>query len=214
MPIDRPIAEDRDAPERLEGVAIALANRGWCVTDGFLPRLLVGQLAQEAGELRKSGGLRPAGVGRGKSFRIRPEIRTDRVKWLDPYECSGAQSLYLGALDDLRLAVNRTLFLGLFEYEGHFAVYPPGSRYRKHLDQFPGVEQRLVTCILYLNQGWGREDGGQLRIYTDPDHESRYQEVRPLQGRLVTFLSGRFLHEVMPARRDRLSITGWMKKRD
>jgi SM-20-related protein len=176
--------------------------------------LLVAQLAREARDLWETGGLRHAGVGRGESGRIRPEMRTDRVKWLDPCQCTGTQRLYLSALEGLRLAINRTLFLGLFEYEGHLAVYPPGSRYLRHLDQFPGVEHRLVTCILYLNQEWSLLDGGQLRIYTDPDDESRFEEILPLEGRLVTFLSARFLHEVMPARRDRLSITGWLKKRE
>jgi SM-20-related protein len=94
------------------------------------------------------------------------------------------------------------------------AVYPPGSFYRRHLDQFRGVGERTVTTILYLNQDWIQPDGGQLRIYTDPVDQRRYEEVLPLGGRLVTFLSARFLHEVLPARRDRLSITGWFKKRD
>jgi SM-20-related protein len=30
---------------------------------------------------------------------------------------------------------------------------------------------------------------------------------------LVTFLSARFLHEVLPARRDRFSLTGWLLSR-
>jgi SM-20-related protein len=104
--------------------------------------------------------------------------------------------------------------LGLFELEAHLAVYPPGSFYRRHLDQFPGVGERTVTTILYLNQDWIQPGGGQLRLYTGPVDQRRYEEVLPLGGRLVTFLSARFLHEVLPARRDRLSITGWFKKRD
>ena len=73
---------------------------------------------------------------------------------------------------------------------------------------------RTVTAILYLNRNWQPEDGGQLRIYTDPNDPEHYEELLPLGGRLVTFLSARFLHEVMPARRERFSITGWFKKRD
>jgi SM-20-related protein len=30
---------------------------------------------------------------------------------------------------------------------------------------------------------------------------------------LVTFLSARFIHEVLPARRERYSLTGWLKRR-
>jgi SM-20-related protein len=197
-----------------EQVAGALGERGWCVTPGFLPPLLVSGLRGEIEELYALGGLRPAGVGRGEQLEIRPEVRTDRVHWLDPDHCSGAQRLYLDAVEDLRRTLNRTLLLGLFSYECHLSIYPPGAYYRKHLDQFRGVERRTVTVVLYLNQDWHPDDGGQLRIYDDPQDRAHYQEILPLGGQLVTFLSARYLHEVLPARRERLSITGWLRRRD
>lgn len=160
------------------------------------------------------GAFRRAGVGRGGELRLRPEIRTDQVLWLDPADCTVVQKRYLHALEQLRLAINRDLLLGLFEFEGHLAVYPPGSYYRRHLDQFKGVGSRTVSCILYLNREWQAEDGGQLRIYTHPDDPAYCEEILPVGGRLVTFLSARFLHEVLPARRERWSITGWFKRRD
>ena len=45
-----------------------------------------------------------------------------------------------------------------------------------------------------------------LRIHTGGGAS---QDVLPQGGRLVAFLSDRFEHEVLPARRDRLSFTGW-----
>jgi len=213
VPIDHSTLELQRHSDRLEPIAIALADRGWCVADDFLPTLLVSQLGREARAMWDAGELRDAGIGRGESLHFRPEVRTDRVGWLDPGGSPGAQKLYFAALEELRLTLNRTLFLGLFEYEGHLAVYPPGSRYRRHLDQFVGVDQRLVTCILYLNRHWRESDGGQLRLYNYPENARRYEEIEPIGGRLVTFLSARFLHEAMPARRERLSISGWLKKR-
>ena len=65
-----------------------------------------------------------------------------------------------------------------------------------------------------IDQQGDTEDGGQLRIYTDETDENRYQEITPIGGRLVLFLSARFLHEVMPARRERLGVTGWFRTRD
>jgi len=100
------------------------------------------------------------------------------------------------------------------EFEAHFAVYPKGSFYRKHLDQFRGIGNRTLTAILYLNKDWRDEYGGQLRIYTDPDNPAFYVDVSPQGGTLVTFLSARYLHEVLPSTRPRKSITGWFKKRD
>lgn len=144
---------------------------------------------------------------------LRPDIRTDRVSWLDPDALTAAQRRYWEQLEQLRLAVNRQMFLGLFELEGHFAIYPPGTYYRKHLDQFRGIAGRQLSCILYLNEAWDETDGGQLRIYTDPDDPEAFEEVLPRGGQLVTFLSARFLHEVLPARRERLSLTGWLRTR-
>jgi SM-20-related protein len=70
---------------------------------------------------------------------------------------------------------------------------------------------RIITSILYLNENWHKEDGGQLRIYTG---ENSYQDILPQAGQLVIFLSSEFFHEVLPTNRERLSITGWYKKRD
>jgi SM-20-related protein len=200
-------------PDSFERIALRLANAGWCVTPDFIAPPLVDQLREEAVRIQESGGFRPAGVGRGAGLEVRPEVRTDRVSWLDPRAGSAAQRLYLHALEELRQAINRELFLGLFDFEGQLAIYPPGGYYRKHLDQFRDIGRRTVTCVLYLNRDWTAEDGGQLRLYTDPNAPSHYEEILPLGGQLVTFLSARFLHEVLPSRRDRVSLTGWFRRR-
>ena len=54
------------------------------------------------------------------------------------------------------------------------------------------------------------EDGGQLRIYTGGGASV---DVLPQGGRLVAFQSDRFEHEVLPARRERMSFTGWFRRR-
>lgn len=38
-------------------------------------------------------------------------------------------------------------------------------------------------------------------------------DVLPTGGCLVVFMSGEVPHEVMPATRDRLSLTGWFRRR-
>lgn len=206
LPPERP-------PELPEQIAATLAEQGWCVTDDFLPPLLVSQLRQEAQQLWGDGRFRRAGVGRGAELRLREEVRTDRVAWLDPAALSAAQKLYWTQLEQLRLAVNQTLYLGLYELEAHFALYPPGTYYRKHLDQFRGIGERTLSCVLYLNDDWREQDGGVLRIYTEPEAPDVSVAVMPVGGRLATFFSARFLHEVEPAQRERFSITGWFKRR-
>lgn len=196
-----------------DAIAATVAGRGWAVTPDFVPAPLLGELRREALALWEQGGFREAGVGRGAELRVRPEVRTDRVRWIDPCRCTPAQAAYLERLETLRRSFNQALYLGLFDFEGHLAVYPPGSYYRRHLDQFRGVELRTLTAILYLNEDWTAADGGQLRLYTDSADETRCEEILPMGGQLVTFLSDRFPHEVMLARRERVSITGWFKRR-
>jgi SM-20-related protein len=208
------ITDQSPGSDSFECIALRLADAGWCVTPDFISPQLVDQLREEAERIWDSGGFRHAGVGRGTGLQIRPEVRTDRVSWLDPHAGSPAQRLYLHALEEVRQAINREVFLGLFDFEGHLAIYPPGSYYRKHLDQFRDIGRRTVSCVLYLNRDWTREDGGQLRLYTDPNAPSHYEEILPLGGQLVTFLSARFLHEVLPSRRHRVSLTGWFRRRD
>jgi SM-20-related protein len=200
-------------PALCDGIAQVLAQVGWCVTDGFLPQTLVATLRSEVTELHRTGGFHPAGIGRGSGHQVRPEVRGDEVFWLEPAAASVGQRALLERLEALRQAINRALFLGLFEFEGHLAVYPPGAYYRRHLDQFRGVEARTVTCVSYLNDAWCAADGGQLRLYPDPADPESGIDILPLGGRLVTFLSADLPHEVLAAGRERLSVTGWFKHR-
>lgn len=197
--------------EKYKKIALALAGRGWIVADEFLPASLINHLADESRDLFSSDQFHRAGVGRGNKYSIQQKVRSDWIKWLNPTQCTTAQRQYFDALEALRLAINRTMFLGLFELESHLAIYPPGSYYREHLDQFKENDQRLVTCVLYLNANWCNTDGGQLRLFTNPADKQQYEEILPIGGRLVCFLSSRFLHAVMPGRIERLSITGWFK---
>ncbi|MEG0248677.1 MAG: 2OG-Fe(II) oxygenase, partial [Pseudomonas sp.] len=91
-----------------------------------------------------------------------------------------------------------------------FALYPPGAFYRKHLDRFRDDDRRAVSAVIYLNPDWSADDGGELRMSLRDGVE---HDVRPIGGSLVVFLSADIPHEVLPARRDRLSVTGWFRRR-
>lgn len=198
---------------QLPAISTELAGRGWSVTRDFLPGNMSAQLRTALLSEWLAGTFRHAGVGRGSNFEINPAIRNDQVSWLCA-DTQGAFRDYLAVMDELRKSLNRELYLGLFDYEAHLAVYPPGAAYKKHLDQFRGIGLRTVTTTLYLNDNWQMGDGGQLRLYLDDTDPLNYMDVLPEAGTLVTFLSAQFLHEVLPARRERLSITGWFKVRD
>jgi SM-20-related protein len=204
----------RPPDEPYDRIAAELAGPGWSVCADFLPLATVTALAAELDAQRGAGGFRPAGIGVGAGKTLRPDIRCDQVLWLEEEPRSPAQSRYFAALEGLRLAINRHLYLGLFGFEGHMAWYPPGSFYRKHLDQFRAVAHRKVSVILYLNPHWQAQDGGELRLYLAPSGEGEYRDIAPLAGTLVVFLSDRFYHEVLPTRRPRRSLTGWFRVRE
>jgi len=203
-----------DHPEQhYPNIVNALSDTGWCVIPDFLSPATVAALGEECIALHREGRYKRAGIGKDGEYQVREEIRGDHVLWLDEHTASPRQRIYFDALEGLRQRINGELYLGLFEYEGHFALYPPGTFYKKHLDNFRGFELRTVTCVFYLNQEWKDEDGGHLRFYLNGESETEYVDIPPKAGTLACFLTHRFWHEVLPARRERMAITGWFRRR-
>ncbi len=186
-----------------------LAEHGWSQQNIFLPEQLTLELAAECRLLAAGGALNAASVGRGTAQAIRTDIRGDRILWLKAGQSPACDS-YLHIMENLRIALNRTLYLGLVDYESHFALYAPGASYQTHLDRFRDDDCRTVSVIIYLNHGWLPEQGGALRLH--PQGESTL-DISPLGSRLVLFLSADMLHEVLPATRDRMSLAGWFRRR-
>ncbi|WP_033727392.1 2OG-Fe(II) oxygenase [Pseudomonas cremoricolorata] len=192
----------------LSAIVDDLAARGWSQQALFLPGELIRALAGECRRRSAEGELEPAAIGRGDAQTIREAIRGDRIQWIEPGDADCCDR-YLEVMDGLRQTINRELFLGLEDFECHFALYPPGAFYRRHLDRFQDDDRRMVSAVLYLNEDWQAGQGGELRMYLrEGEHD-----VPPQAASLVVFLSGDVAHEVLPASRDRLSLTGWFRRR-
>jgi SM-20-related protein len=187
-----------------------IASQGYAVAANFLDRATVAALLANALRFERAGSLVPAAVGRGADRIERTDIRGDRIRWLEETTDDTAERSLRDALEALRLAVNRELQLGLFEFEGHYAIYPAGAGYPRHLDRFRDDNARVLSIVLYLNDRWLHEDGGMLRLHVT---SARSIDAIPRGGTLVAFLSDRFAHEVLPATRERLSIAGWFRRR-
>ncbi|ENM5786264.1 2OG-Fe(II) oxygenase [Vibrio metoecus] len=187
----------------LDGLMDAIADRGWYVWEDFLNPQEVQSLRECVPEHWKR-----ARIGRNDETQRATEIRSDKIQWLDVSMGQPIQD-YLERMEQIRREVNRHFFLGLFEYEAHFAKYEAGDFYLKHLDSFRGNENRKLTTVFYLNEQWTPADGGELKIYDLQDNW--IDTLAPVAGRLVVFLSERFPHEVLEAHADRVSIAGWFR---
>lgn len=159
--------------------------------------------------LRLNGSFTRAGTGQDAG--VQNAIRRDEIHWIERENSSPmAQKKIWEKIDSLRQAFNRTLFLGLGEFEGHYASYPVGGFYQRHLDCFHEDDSRTVSLIIYLNKDWQPADGGQLRIYgKDSSHD-----IDPKGGTLVCFLSRESEHEVLESHAERNSFSGWFRQAD
>jgi SM-20-related protein len=221
------IAGDDETPgDPTTAIAHALAESGIAVCREFLGPAERTALALECRRALEAGELKPAQVGRRDAQRVRPEIRGDRIRWLDAAGPAPVRALF-ERMEALRVAINRHTYLGLFDFECHFSVYAPGMFYRRHLDRFADGGPRVVSCVVYLNEAWDDGDGGTLRIHARDDRTLRavasgatvtagdgHLDVLPLGGTLVAFSSAEYEHEVLAAKRERMSVAGWFRTRE
>ncbi|NVD06811.1 SM-20 protein [Vibrio sp. JPW-9-11-11] len=181
----------------------ALFTRGYYIWDDFLPSREVERLRDCIPEQ-----WRKARIGRNDEAIRATSVRSDKIQWLNP-GMGDPVSAYLDKMEHIRLEVNRHFFLGLFEYEAHFAKYECGDFYQKHLDSFKGNENRRLTTVFYMNEAWQPQDAGELVIYDLQDRQ--LATVEPKAGRLLVFFSEQFPHEVKPTNTERYSIAGWFR---
>ncbi|GIX35239.1 MAG: hypothetical protein KatS3mg126_1018 [Lysobacteraceae bacterium] len=185
-----------------------LAACGFVVAHDLLPPALAARLAADCRALQQAGDLRPAHVGRGSQRLRERALRGDSIRWIEPDPAVPARAELLGRLDALRVALNRHLLLGLADIELHYAVYPAGAGYVRHRDRFRDDDARTVSFTAYLNPHWSAEDGGWLRLHV----AGGPVDVLPALGTCTLFLSAEVEHEVLPARRERMSIAGWFRR--
>lgn len=193
---------------RFARAARTLLEHGWWAGERALDDRLVERLRVDLEALIAEDRLHRAGIGRDHDYHVDRSIRSDRVFWLTRQR--PVQRDFLERMEALRLSLNRELFLGLFEFEAHYAHYPPGARYQRHYDSFRGAANRIVSTVAYLTENWQPGDGGELVIYAE-NSEEILARVEPRAGTFVLFLSEEVPHEVLPSHTDRMGIAGWFR---
>jgi SM-20-related protein len=190
-------------------IAGQLTAHGFVVVANALPAALLASLDDDCKD-SEALPFAPARIGRGKDWKQDGLVRGDVIRWLD--DAREVDHLYLGLMEGLRAGLNERLCLGLFSYEGHFAIYGTGSHYDRHLDNHEGQNSRLLSTVVYLDSAWALADGGELVLHGAGDQPAIVR-ILPQPGLMVMFLSEEFPHEVLAATRPRHSIAGWFSAR-
>lgn len=193
--------------DQFELIADGLAENGYAVIDHFLSNPEVDSIL-ELGLFNHDSlqQFKKAGIGKQQGHQINESIRGDFIQWLDAKTAPTPVRVYLDRLTELETFLNQSLYLGLKAQEVHMTVYPVGSFYKRHLDQFKADSHRKLSVICYLNHGWTDNDGGHLRMFLPQGT----LDFAPVAGRLICFRSELIEHEVLPSRRERISLTGWL----
>lgn len=194
----------------LDAIADSLAINSYAIIDNFLSDEEAMDCLAVLRENKEDGNFKKAGIGTLGMHQIDKSIRGDEIKWLDNNNLSPASQVYMDQVESMMRFFNRTLFLSLKDFECHFAHYPSGTFYKRHLDLLKLSDHRKLSFVFYLNPDWKEGDGGELLLYLQENGTERTVVVNPLLGRLVVFRSEILEHEVALANKSRYSITGWM----
>lgn len=181
-------------------------TQGYCIIDNWLTTSELKILFSELSTLYEADCFRKSAVGNKLNETIERSIRSDFICWIDE---SKYAKPFFNKINNFIDYLNKTCFAGIVAKEFHYAVYPQGSFYKKHLDTFQNDDKRTISIAFYLNEGWDLSFGGELNLYL----QNKSLLIQPTNGKIVLFDSKSIEHEVMPvlSEQKRFSITGWLK---
>ncbi len=194
--------------EEFEGLINGLMDKGYGVSPVFLDPQHATALRSILMQHYLQNQMDPAGIGRKFDYQKNLKVRGDVIKWIDEQSSVQEEQLLLQKIHAFMQYLNRTCFTNLNACEFHYALYEKGRYYQKHLDQFKSNRGRKFSLVIYLNEDWREEDGGELVLY----HHHMREAVSPTLGKAVFFRSDEVYHQVRPSvHKARLSIAGWLK---
>jgi SM-20-related protein len=197
-----------------EKVIDGLMEQRYSIVDDFFTKEEVAGLRKALMQKYDEDQFKKSAIGNQSNEKIIDAVRGDFILWLDEANAEDAERNFFNKLNDFTQYLNRTCFMGIAKQEFHYAVYPEGTFYKRHLDTFMNDSSRKLSVVCYLNdEDWKPEYGGELTLYTEENGKEIRKDIYPLQGRLVVFESQVLEHEVKPVNKKRLSITGWLKTR-
>ena len=194
-----------------ESIIEDLLDRHYSVVDGFFTLEEVAQLRDNLLLKYEEDQFRKSAIGNKFNEEIIKTIRGDFILWMDESKADATERLFFDKVNNLVNYLNKTCFIGIQQKEFHYAVYPTGTFYKRHLDTFQNDDRRKISIVCYMNEDpWPAKNGGELTLYLGEGPK----DILPLAGRVVIFESQLLEHEVKVVKAsERLSITGWLKTR-
>ncbi|WP_397364039.1 2OG-Fe(II) oxygenase [Olleya sp. R77988] len=197
-----------------ERIISEIATQKFSIIDDFFTDEEVTVLRASLLQKHEEDAFKKAAIGNKFEKVIVKIIRGDVILWIDEATANNAELLFFKKINNLIDYLNKTCFLGILYKEFHYALYPKGTFYKRHLDTFKNDDRRKLSFVCYLNnEDWQPENGGELVLYLNKDGQETEQVIYPFPGRVVIFESQILEHEVKPVQTKRLSITGWLKTR-
>jgi len=197
-----------------EAIIDDILAKKYSIVEGFFTNDEVQVLRQSLIEKHAEDVFKKAAIGNRFDETIVKSIRGDVILWMDETTADASEKLFFNKINSLVNYLNKTCFLGIAQKEFHYALYPKGTFYKRHIDTFQNDDRRKLSFVCYLNEdGWKPENGGELVLYLNNNGEEIEKNIYPFPGRVVIFESQIIEHEVRPVNTERLSITGWLKTR-
>lgn len=197
-----------------ESIISDLMEQNYSVVEGFFSSEEVNALRNSLLEKYKEDEFKKAAIGNRVNETIEKSVRGDFIFWLNESETNAAEKAFFYKINDMISYLNKTCFMGILHKEFHYALYPKGTFYKRHLDTFQNDDRRKLSMVCYLNdENWQPDFGGELALYLNENGVETEKTIYPFPGRVVIFESQLLEHEVKPVEQKRLSITGWLKTR-
>tara|TARA_R110002072_G_scaffold174802_19_gene330593 strand:- start:11822 stop:12463 length:642 start_codon:yes stop_codon:yes gene_type:complete len=197
-----------------ESIINDLMEQQYSIVEGFFSEEEVLALRDSLLDKFEEDAFKKAAIGNRVNEVIEKSIRGDFILWLNENEANFAEKAFFNRINDMVSYLNKTCFMGILFKEFHYALYPKGTFYKRHLDTFQNDDRRKLSMVCYLNEeDWQPEYGGELVLYLNENGREVEKTIYPFPGRMVIFESQILEHEVKPVEQKRMSITGWLKTR-
>ncbi|MCM4160143.1 2OG-Fe(II) oxygenase [Antarcticibacterium flavum] len=197
-----------------EKIISGLLEDQYCIVEDFFDAEEIQVLRRSLLQKYEEDNFKKAAIGNKLNETIEKAVRGDFILWINEADAGEAERIFFNKINSLVSYLNKTCFLGILQKEFHYAVYPEGTFYKRHLDTFQNDDRRKLSLVCYLNdEDWAPENGGELVIYKEENGVETAKSIYPFPGRVVIFESQLLEHEVKPVKTTRLSITGWLKTR-